>query len=530
MTLRLAFELADLDGVARLVVALAQVDELPVRPPDADRHGDLRQHLGDDGLQLAGELDDLLRVHLAGLDEDDDRVAARRADTEHVAPRHELVDGPVQPLLDVLRGGLGALRRVALGFVDVDEDDEVRRLRLEPEESEPAGDLLLVEVAGDELVEEVAGEALLGLGHGLLLDQLQRRHRDDVVQDDAVVLAEVAAVLDHGEERADAVRGDDRIDLYARTHALHAEGEVLAVGATVADHAPQVGDELGAEVAAVRRLTEHHAVEVEEYGRAADEGRERGEDGLEALLLQHDLGELLVDGQAALQQRVLFVDDLGRDGLGDGQERDVVGHLEQRKAVLLGHCDDRRRHLVETEAGAEPEAGDVVVDEALDLRHLLLLVTDETVAGGKQQLAALEPLGGIRDLGDVDPSHGVAGGLVTGQQTQVQLGDLEDVLDSDHRRDSTRCPSTRLRRRPSGPRRVCTFRHLVRREESRDRQRDPNEPRRAGRRFRGARPACHSVIARPRRRRSASATTAAATATTMTMMMIAVVDEDELLL
>ena len=57
-----------------------------------------------------------------------------------------------------------------------------------------------------------------------------------------------------------------------------------------------------AQVAAVRRLAEHDAVEVEEHGGAADEGRERGEDGLEALLLQHDLGELLVHGQAALQQ------------------------------------------------------------------------------------------------------------------------------------------------------------------------------------------------------------------------------------
>ena len=152
--------------------------------------------------------------------------------------RHELVDRPVQPLLDVLGGGLARARRARRRrreAVDVDEHDEVRRLRVEPEEGQPPGDLLLVEVAGDELVEEVAGEPLLGLGDGLLLDQLERRHGDHVVQDDAVVLAEVAAVLDHGEEGADAVRGDHRVDLHARAHAVHAEGEVLAVGAAVAD-------------------------------------------------------------------------------------------------------------------------------------------------------------------------------------------------------------------------------------------------------------------------------------------------------
>ena len=92
----------------------------------------------------------------------------------------------------------------------------MRRLRVEAEEGEAAGDLLLVQVAGDELVEEVAGEPLLGLGDGLLLDQLERRHRDHVVQDDAVVVAEVAAVLDDGEEGADAVRGDHRVHLHAR--------------------------------------------------------------------------------------------------------------------------------------------------------------------------------------------------------------------------------------------------------------------------------------------------------------------------
>ena len=342
----------------------------------------------------------------------------------------------MQALLDVLHDGLLALaarvgrRREA---VDVDEHDEVRGLRVEAEEGQTTGDLLLVEVAGDELVEEVAGQPLLGLGDGLLLDQLERRHGDHVVQDDAVVLAEVAAVLDHGEKGADAVRGDHRVDLHARTHAVHAEGEVLAVGAAVADLAPEVGDELAAEVPPVGGLAEHDAVEVEEHRRAADQGRERREDGLEALLFEHDLGELLVHREAALQERVLLVDDLRGHGLGDGDERHVVGHLEQREAVLLGDPDERRRHLVEAEAGAEAEPGEVVVDEPLELLDLLLLRADEAVAGGEEELAALEPPGRVGDLGDVHPAHRVAGRLGAGQQSEVQVGDLEDVLNGDHR-------------------------------------------------------------------------------------------------
>ena len=308
----------------------------------------------------------------------------------------------------------------------------MRGLRIEAEEGQTTGDLLLVEVAGDQLVEEVAGQPFLGLGDGLLLDQFESRHGDHVVEDDAIVLAEVTAVLDHGEKSPDAVRGDHRVDLHARTHALHAEGEVLAVGAAVADLAPEVGDELASQVPAVGGLAEHHAVKVEKHRRAAHQSRERGKDGLEALFFEDDLGELLVHREAALQERVLFVDDLRGHGLGDGDERHVIGHLEQRESVLLGDPDERRRHLVEAEAGAEAEPREIVIDEPLELLDLLLLRADEAIPGGEEELAALEPSGGVGDLGDVHPAHRIAARLGAGQQSEVQVGDLEDVLNADH--------------------------------------------------------------------------------------------------
>ena len=133
-----------------------------------------------------------------------------------------------------------------LEAVDVDQHDELLGARLEAEEGETTGDLLFVEIAGDELVEEVAGEALLGLGDGLLLDQLERRDGDHVVQDDAVVVGELAAVLDDGEEGADAVRGHDRVDLHAAARAVRQlDREVLPRGALVGDLLPEVGDQLG---------------------------------------------------------------------------------------------------------------------------------------------------------------------------------------------------------------------------------------------------------------------------------------------
>ena len=195
-----------------------------MRPADADRHGDLGDHAADRGLQLAGERQDVVGAALAELHEHDHRVAVRGRDEQQVALREELVDRPVQALLDVLddRLLLVAQRRRPRALKPSMSTSMMScsAPRLEPEEGEPAGDLLFVEVAGDELVEEVAGEALLGLGDGLLLDQLERGDRDHVVQDDAVVVGELAAVLDHGEEGADAVRGHDRVDLHAAAAAV----------------------------------------------------------------------------------------------------------------------------------------------------------------------------------------------------------------------------------------------------------------------------------------------------------------------
>ena len=149
-------------------------------------------------------------------------------------------------------------------------------------------------------------------------------------------------------------------------------------------------------------------MEVEEHGGAADERREGREDRVESLLLEDDLGELLVHGEAALQERVLLVDDLRGDRLGDGDERHVVGDLEEREAVLVGHLDEALGHLVEGEPGAEAQPREVVVDQRLELRDLLLLGHGEAVARGEQELAALEPAGRVRDLGDVHPAHRVA--------------------------------------------------------------------------------------------------------------------------
>ncbi len=65
-------------------------------------------------------------------------------------------------------------------------------------------------------------------------------------------------------------------------------------------------------------------------------------------------------------------------------------------------------HGVVGEAGAEPEPGELVGGEPLDVLALGRGL-GELEAGGEQQLAAGQPWRRVDDLGDVDPAHGAAG-------------------------------------------------------------------------------------------------------------------------
>jgi hypothetical protein len=81
------------------------------------------------------------------------------------------------------------------------------------------------------------------------------------------------------------------------------------------------------------------------------------------------------------------------------------------------------------EAGAEAEAGEIVVSEPADERALLGGVV-EGDAGGQHQLAAGEPWGRVLELGDVNPAHRRLGGVRPGRQVESQF--VEQALDREH--------------------------------------------------------------------------------------------------
>ena len=81
------------------------------------------------------------------------------------------------------------------------------------------------------------------------------------------------------------------------------------------------------------------------------------------------------------------------------------------------------------EAGAEPEAGQVMLGQPGD-ELALLLRRVELDAGGEDELASRQPRGWVDQLGDVHPADGGLGCLLACQQLQVDV--LDEPLDCEH--------------------------------------------------------------------------------------------------
>src|SRR5260221_498802 len=164
--------------------------------------------------------------------------------------------------------------------------------------------------------------------------------------------------------------------------------------------------------------------------RAAAGGGDRRHDLLQAALFEDQALEPPLHRDAALQHLVLLVDKAGESLLGDRDERRRIGNLEEREVAFLRLLEQRFRQFLVVEAGAEAEPGKVVFGEQADVGPLLGGALERD-AGGQHQLAARQPRGRVRQLGDVDPAHRRLGRMGPGGKVEAEF--VEQALDGEHR-------------------------------------------------------------------------------------------------
>src|SRR5579884_2494861 len=245
----------------------------------------------------------------------------------------------------------------------------------EAEGTDPPRELALLEPALLEVVEEVAGEPELRVRHRVPARELERKRRLAVVEHQPVVLAELAARLRRAQRRKLAGGGHRQLE-------------------AVAEREP----------AAPMQLSHDAPLAVDELERAVEMLAERGEERLHALTREHRLRKPLVHRERTRQPLELVAREPRRGRLRDRDERHLVRDRDDWEAAPLRLVDDRLRHPVVAEAGAEAEAGDAVCGEAADVLPLRPRRLPDPEAGREEELAALEPRRRVRQLAQMEPA------------------------------------------------------------------------------------------------------------------------------
>ena len=314
--------------------------------------------------------------------------------------------------------------------------DERRHAAAEPERLEPALELGTLELAAHDGGEHVAGQPALGRVGDATAQQLERDDRHRLVEDQAVDLGQAAGVLDRHEPRL-------RQPAVGRLGAAHRQHERPRAQLRVAGHeAPAVpaagpvvelgrqrGDRVGVQLASEGPQLLELAAAVEDQRSAADERRQRADDRVQAALGEDDALQSLLRGDRPLQEGVLLVDQAGEGALGQGDERHLVGHLEEREAALARGLDERGGDLLVPEARAEADARQPVVGQSRDVLALPRR-RGERHPGREQELAAGEEGRRVVELGDVDPAHGDVELALPRQGPDVEV--VEELADRQH--------------------------------------------------------------------------------------------------
>ena len=215
-------------------------------------------------------------------------------------------------------------------------------------------------------------------------------------------------------------------DVLSPIHERQAEVNALgARGVQLAPDPPRVALRRG------RGCGDDHAVYVQKDRPSSNHGGQRRHHPIGALALQDRAREGVLRIQGPRQQVVLLGHQPREHRLGDGDEREDIGHLEHRKGRRLRRLEERLRHALVGEAEAEPEAGQARLDQPRDVGALPRRGGPDPHAGHEEQLAALQPRRRVVQLAHVHPADRVVQPLLARDGLEGQSGGLQEVPDGE---------------------------------------------------------------------------------------------------
>ena len=259
----------------------------------------------------------------------------------------------------------------ARGIRDVEDQDG--GLTADAEGPQPAAKLLDLEPLAERVGEQIAREAALGFAHDPLAHQLEPDHHRCLAGAEALEVTKRGFVGDDpepGDGIASTAAGNRNRKGAAGEVPLRRECPQRPVGNVGGELGRERRGVLGTRRGAVEPARELAASAVEDDRRSADRRRRRSKDLLQSPALDHQPLEALVHLGAAVEHIELLVDQMGRGALVDRDERHLVRDLEQGQVVGSRGIEQGLRQALVVEACSEPESGDLLGREQLDISAL----------------------------------------------------------------------------------------------------------------------------------------------------------------
>ena len=142
---------------------------------------------------------------------------------------------------------------------------------------------------------------------------------------------------------------------------------------------------------------------------------------------QRSANQVTLRGETTSGLVVLLRREQTRDRLGHGDERRLLGHLDQRQPRLGRGSDQRCGHGRVGQPDADTEPDDTCIHESTNVRRARSLLLGQAHPRGEQQLAALEERRRVLELAHGHPAHRAVEVISRGQHGEPEICPRGDV-------------------------------------------------------------------------------------------------------